>query len=112
MIANKTRKREISKEHKLCTSAASKSFGLMFRINPKSLVFAFDKEKIIPLHMFFVFFPIDVLFLDRRKRVVEVKKNFMPFTFYKPRRKAMYVVELPFGAVERTKTRLGDIIDF
>ena len=38
--------------------------------------------------MFFVFFPIDVLFLDKNKKVVELKENFKPFSIYFPKNKA------------------------
>jgi uncharacterized membrane protein (UPF0127 family) len=112
MIKNKTLKITISEEHTICKSIFSKSIGLMFRIKPKSLVFVFEKEKKTPLHMLFVFFPIDVLYLDKNKKIVEMKKSLMPFHFYSPRRKAKYVVELPFGAIERTKTKVGDKIEF
>ena len=44
--------------------------------------------------MFFVFFPIDILFLDKNKKIIEIKKNFRPFSFYKSREKAKYVVEI------------------
>ena len=86
--------------------------GLMFRIKPKSLVFVFEKPKIVSLHMFFVFFPIDVLYLDKNKKVIEIKEKFMPFSFYNPKRKASYVIELPVLTVESTKTKIGDIISF
>ena len=58
--------------------------------------------------MFFVFFPIDVLFLDEDKKVVEIKKKFEPFTLYNPKNKAKYVIELPQGAVKNTNTKIGD----
>ena len=54
--------------------------------------------------MFFVFFPIDVLFLDKNKMIVETKKDFKPFTFYKSKEKAQYVVEL----VEEHNYKIGD----
>ena len=44
--------------------------------------------------MFFVFFPINVLFLDKNKQIIEIKKNFRPFTTYKSKNKANYVVEI------------------
>lgn len=62
--------------------------------------------------MFFVFYPIDVLFLDKNKIVVGKKENFRPFTFYKPKKKAMYAIELPNAAIKRTKTGIGDKIKF
>ncbi len=112
MIRNATKKRIIADAHYDFKSPFSKALGLMFAMNPKNLVFYFKKEKIIPLHMFFVLFPIDVLFLDKNKKVVEIKENFRPFTCYTPRAKAKYVIELSKGAVKKSKTEIGDIISF
>ena len=77
-----------------------------------ALIFRFDEEKIISLHMFFVFYPIDVLFLDKSRIVVDKKENFRPFAFYKSKKKAMYAVELPNGVIKKSKTCLGDKIGF
>ena len=112
MIKNKTRKTLIAEKHYNFKSPISKAIGLMFSMNPKNLVFFFKKEEIVPLHMLFVIFPIDVLFLDKNKKVVELKENFRPFTFYTPKAKAKYVIELPKGAVKKSKTEIGDIIFF
>lgn len=84
----------------------------MFLIKPKPLIFIFKKEKIIPLHMLFVFYPIDILFLNKNKIVAEIKENFKPFSFYTPKNKAQYVIELPQGTIKKTKTALGDRINF
>ena len=62
--------------------------------------------------MLFVFYPIDVLFLDKNKFVADKKENFMPFTFYKSKKKAMYAIELPNGVIKKTKTNIGDKIKF
>ncbi|MBS3097056.1 DUF192 domain-containing protein [Candidatus Woesearchaeota archaeon] len=110
-IRNLTRKTLLSENAKICKSALSKFIGLMFS-RPRALVFAFKEEKIISLHMLFVFYPIDVLFLDKSKKVAEIKENFMPFSFYRPRNKAMYVIELPNGMIKKSGTRLGDKISF
>ncbi|MBI4145192.1 DUF192 domain-containing protein [Candidatus Woesearchaeota archaeon] len=91
----------------LCRSGWSKFRGLMLS-RRRTLVFAFDRDEHVPLHMLFVFFPIDVLYLDGEKRVVEVKRNFRPFTFYSPKNKARYVVEIP----ERTDIKVGDSISW
>ena len=91
----------------------SKFIGLMFSRNKNTaLIFKFNKEQIILLHMLFVFYPIDVLFLNKNKIVVDKKENFMPFAFYKSKKKAMYVIELPFGTIKKTKTGIGDKIEF
>ena len=112
-IKNITRNRFIARNAVLCESVLSKSVGLMFSKNMgKCLVFKFNSEKIVPLHMFFVFYPIDVLFLDKKKVVVELKENFLPFTLYTPKKKLIYVVELPNGIVKKSKTGIGDKIRF
>ncbi|MBL7054752.1 DUF192 domain-containing protein [Candidatus Woesearchaeota archaeon] len=84
----------------------------MFSTKPKTLIFIFKKEKIIPLHMFFVFFPIEVLFLDKNKIVAEIKENFKPFTFYSPRKKSKYIIELPKDSIKKSKTKINDKIIF
>ncbi len=77
---------------KICKSFFSKARGLMFS-RRKNLMFVFDDEKRRSLHMWFVFFPIEVLFLDKDKKIVE-KVRLKPFSFYKSKEKARYVVEI------------------
>ncbi|MFW5991103.1 MAG: DUF192 domain-containing protein [Candidatus Nanoarchaeia archaeon] len=105
MIVNHTRDKVIATDYTLCKSIFSKALGLMFS-RPKTLVFRFSQEKIIPLHMFFVFFPIDVIYLDKNMKVVEVVENFKPFSYYRPKKPAQYVVEIPAGSANGT--RAGD----
>jgi hypothetical protein len=95
------------KPDKICKTSCSKCMGLMFS-KKKTIVLEFKKEKIIPLHMLFVFFPIDVLFLDKNRKIVEIKRNFRPFTSYTPKNKAKYAVEIP----HRTGFRIGGIVTF
>ena len=103
----------ISKECIFLDDIFSKFIGLMFsKKHNNTLIFNFNKEKIIHLHMFFVFYPIDVLFLNKSKVVVDKKENFKPFMFYKSKKKAMYAVELPEGTIKKTKTEISDKIDF
>jgi len=62
------------------------------------------------LHMWFVFFPIDVLFLNKNKKIIEIKKDFRPFRFYTTKKKARYAIELPKG--HKYKLKLGDRVIF
>jgi uncharacterized membrane protein (UPF0127 family) len=62
--------------------------------------------------MFFVFFPIDVIFLDKNKTVIEIKERFLPFTFYKTHFKAKYAIEMKSGLVRKTNIEIGDRIKF
>ncbi len=104
--------KKLVKDIEYCRSHMSKAFGLMFRrkLRDKALVFVFDKPQYVPLHMMFVFQKIDVLFLDEKKKVVELWKNFLPFAMRSPFRKAKYVIELPAGTAD--KVNLGDSINF
>ena len=96
------------KDFRICKSLLSKSIGLMFQSKvKKKLIFVFKKEKIIPLHMLFVFCPIDVIFLDKKKKIVEIKKNFRPFSFYTPKKKSCFVIETQKGFVDKNKIKLG-----
>ncbi len=91
---------------KYCDSLLSKAFGFMFSFKPnKILVFRFDREKIRSLHMFFVFCNLDVLFLDKNKRVVEIAR-LKPFTIYTPKHKTKYIIEMPEGFIKKKKIRL------
>ena len=111
MIKNVTIKKVIISKHRLCTSFFGKAFGLMFTSVPDyGLIFVFSKEQRVALTMWFVSYPIDVLWLDSARRVVEIKKNFRPWKNYTPRKKAMYVIELPCGRIDAIKA--GDRIEW
>lgn len=112
MLKNITKNRILAKKSKFCKNIFSKAMGLMFSKKNKALIFIFNKEKIILLHMFFVFHPIDVLFLNKNKKVVEIKEKFKPFTFYTSKNKAKYIIELPYTTIKRTNTKIGDTISF
>lgn len=54
--------------------------------------------------MFLVFYPIDVLILDKDKIIVEIKRNFKPFTFWNAQKKGKYVVELAYPNKYKSKS--------
>jgi uncharacterized protein len=111
MLKNSTKKSVIAKNYKTCQSIWSKARGLMFTIKFKQpLIMVFEEPQIVSLHMFFVFYPIDVLFLDNKKKVVEIKLNFRPYSFYTPNKKAKYVIELGSGMANNCA--IGDKIEF
>lgn len=93
MLINKTTNKIISRKEIVCKTFLSQALGLMFR-KKQNLVMIFKKEKKVSLHNFFVFYPIDVLVLNEEMRVVEIKRNFRPFTFWKSKEKGKYVIEL------------------
>ncbi len=112
MLKNKSKNKVLAKRVSFCKNSFSKALGLMFSKKGKTLIFVFDKEKMIPLHMFFVFYPIDVLFLDKNKKVVQLKESFKPFRIMIAKKPAKYIIELPKGIIKKTNTRIGDRISF
>ncbi len=60
------------------------------------------------IHMFFMRFPIDVVFLDRSDQVVGLRENLQPNRSLASVRGARYVIELPAECIAQTGTRLGD----
>ncbi|MCK5107096.1 MAG: DUF192 domain-containing protein [Nanoarchaeota archaeon] len=84
------------KVDKICKSILQKSMGLMFS-KKRILLFTWKNEKKQPIHMFFVFFPIDLFYLNKNKEVIEIKKNVKPFTHYNPKKHCMFLIEAPFN---------------
>jgi uncharacterized membrane protein (UPF0127 family) len=110
LIRNRRTGKTLAKNEIICQSAWSKARGLMFS-KQRNLVFIFRNEDIQSLHMFFVFYPIDVVFLNAQKRIVDIKENFLPFTCHSSKKHACMVLELQKGAVKRTGTKTGDFIN-
>ncbi|HLC86635.1 MAG TPA: DUF192 domain-containing protein [Candidatus Nanoarchaeia archaeon] len=78
-----------------CNSLFSHFLGLMFKF-PKNdgLLFVFEKEQKVALHMFFVFFSIDIIYINKKKEVVRIRRKIKPFTPYIPAVKCKYILEL------------------
>ncbi len=114
MIKNSFKNTTLTKKKIMLNSAFSKTIGLMFskKIKDTGYIFRFNKEQNIPLHMFFVFYPIDVLWLNKDKEIIFLKENFKPFTTINPKIKAKYVIELPQGKIKKSKTKIKDKIVF
>lgn len=64
------------------------------------------------IHTFFMFFPIDVLFLDNSGRVLKLASAVPPFRCLLAPRGARGVLELPAGTIAATDTALGDALAF
>lgn len=113
MIRNATRKRVLVKEHRIYGSVWLKALGLMFRLRHPGygVLFPFSRPQRVSIHMLFVFFPLDILWLDGRKRVVALR-TLRPFTFASPEAMASSVLELPAGTIATSRTRKGDRILF
>ncbi len=83
--------------------------GLMFRPGLQAgtgMFFVFDREGVYSFWMKNMSFPIDILWLDKDKRVVHVEADVPaciadPCPVYTPSAQALYVLELPAGDARR-----------
>jgi uncharacterized protein len=98
-----------------CDTFWKRGRGLMFRrklAEDEAYLFVERRESVAQaaIHMFFVFFPIAVLWLDRDKRVVDMvlARPFRPY--YAPDSPAQYYVEGHPSLLERV--RPGDLLEF
>ena len=105
-ITNQRTKEKISITG-VCDTFWKQTRGLMFS-SRKNVLFCFQQEKKRGFHMFFVFFPIDIIFLDASKKIVEIKTNFLPYTTYQSRVACQYVIELPTDKKNKKNIRVGD----
>ena len=107
MLKNKTKNQIITKDYRICKSLLSKTRGLMFS-KKKNLIFEFEKEQKIGLHMLFVFFPIWVYYLDSNKKLLH-KQKLLPFiSATNPKFKSRYILELTMEA----DINVGDILEW
>lgn len=67
-------------------------------------------ERAPSIHMFFMRFAIDAVFVDQAGRVVRVVENLRPWRMLAWVRGARDCVELPAGSVRPTGTEVGDIL--
>ena len=79
---------------KECSGYFSRLRGLMFS-RKKNILLAFPLEgrSRTAIHSFFVFFPFYAIFLNSEKEVVDFKK-IKPFSIYRPKHPAKYVLEI------------------
>jgi uncharacterized membrane protein (UPF0127 family) len=57
-------------------------------------------------------FPIDVIYIEKSGRVAKAVEAVMPFKLIGAPLRAYYALELPMGAIHRSKTRVGDHLVF
>lgn len=116
---NKSKGFIISDNSDIADSFSLRFLGLMFSVR-RDLVLAAPKEDIqsSSIHMFFMRFPIGVIWLNSDMVVVDIKKkvpqsslfNIKTWRIYKPRQSATYTIELGLGEIKGTE--VGDEIEF
>lgn len=99
-----------------CDGLFRQGSGLMFRsksaVEDTAWIFRFKKPRRVTLTMFFVFFPIDVVFLDTHNNIIELKENFMPFRNYTSKKEIVSFLELKKGTIRKYYIRVGQNLNF
>ena len=72
-----------------------------------ALLFTTPKPGRYSIHMFFVRFPIDLIYLDSRFVVVELRKGLRPWRIHRPKTIANYLIELPEGTILHSNVEIG-----
>ncbi len=101
---------EIAANVELADTLPKQAIGLMLRKSlDGALILDMGGMTYDGVHMLFVRFPIDVVFLDGDKTVVDVKADVRPWTGTAfPRARFRYAIELPAGTVKRYGVRAGE----
>lgn len=99
-----------------CDNFLRQGTGLTFRtrkaVEDKAWMFRFNKPRRVGITMFFVFFPIDIVFLDKNNLVVELKENLRPFRNYTSKEKISSFIELKQGIIKKHSIKKGQHLMF
>ncbi len=101
-------------------SDEERQLGLMFRekLNPdQGMLFVFKDEDFHFFWMKNMKLSIDILWLDKEKRIVDIERNVPPCNkppcaSYSSRIPAMYVLEIQAGLADKSKLKLYDRLEF
>ena len=104
---NRTRGTVIAERCRVASSMRDRTVGLLGRSDlPAGEGLWIERSPSI--HMFFMRFPIDAVFVGPDRRVVRVVENLRPWRIVAWARGARDCLELPVGAVRASGTQVGD----
>jgi uncharacterized membrane protein (UPF0127 family) len=107
---NLTRQTVVASCMEVAGSGSERTKGLLGRnsLAPGEGLWIIPCESV---HTFFMRFPIDLVYLDRKHRIRKVRSNVGPWRlsacFW-----AHSVLELPAGTIRGTQTECGDVLEF
>jgi uncharacterized protein len=114
IIVNLTKGTKLGKIE-VADSFFSRFMGLMFRKNlDNGMLLKLPQSRSrhgSAIHMFFMRFPLDIIFADSDRKIVDMV-TIDPWKTYTPRAPARYVIELKTGSIKNFDLELGDELDF
>jgi uncharacterized membrane protein (UPF0127 family) len=109
-VMNRTRNSVLAATLEVADSPAKRKKGLLGRASllPGEGLWIVPCESV---HTFWMQFPIDLVYLDRKKRIRKLKSAVPPWRL-SACLSAHSVIELPAGTICQTRTQTGDNLEF
>jgi hypothetical protein len=109
----------------IASNIFTQTMGLMFRKKLKEdtgMLFIFPLENTLSFWMLFTYIPLDIIWINKDKKVVDIKENTVTWdskdklktlmTTYNPKKPAKYALEVETGFVKKHKIEIGDMVIF
>jgi uncharacterized membrane protein (UPF0127 family) len=108
-ITNETRHQTIADKAARAGSFFARGRGLMFTA-PLPVGGGLVIEPCSSIHMFFMRYPLDILFLNKQGKVVFMYRGIKPWRLGRVVRGARLAIELPEGTIAESGTQIGDTV--
>ena len=114
MLFNRTQNKVIHPKIQVAKTFLQKFRGLMGEKKENfdyCLVFELEGEGKLraSMHMLFMQFPTDMIFLNSKKQVVDLMESLQPWTInHTPKNPAKFVVEMEAGSIQKNGIKMGD----
>ena len=105
---------EIAKNIEFVRTTLGHALGLMFRNDISydyAMIFILKKPSKVSIHMLFVFFPIDVIFLNEDKKIMGLSR-LRPWVGYKAMEDIKYIIEMKAETIEMFHLCAHEDIEF
>lgn len=102
----------------LAQTDAEKTQGLSGRLNleqNQGMLFVYEATTTPSFWMKEMNFPLDIIWLDQNKKIVDITPDLSPDTFpqtFSPKSPVKYALEVPAGTVAKNNLKIGDLIHF
>ena len=108
-ILNVTRGTNLAKTARRAATFLSRGRGLMMA-PPLPEGSGLVIEPCNSIHMFFMRYPLDIIFLDKQGKVVFMYRGIKPWRVGRVVKGARLAIELPEGTIEGSTTEVGDTL--
>lgn len=105
-IQNQTKQTLLAQNAIEATSLIDQTLGLLKYKAPTAMLI----KTRWGIHTFFMKYPIDILVVDKNKKVAKLKENLQPNHFFLWSLRHNKVIELPSGTIKDSKTEIDDIV--